>query len=107
MAREATARRNAIAYAKKLGVEHIRLSFRPGVKAGWPDDLFLIPGGRPLLMEFKAPRKEPTPLQNERLCTLLDLGYDACWVDNSDAARHAISSALDAAALHAARGRAP
>ena len=47
---------------KKLGVP----SFKWGVD-GWPDRIFLIPGGRPFFIEFKAPGEEPNPRQAFRI----------------------------------------
>ena len=87
--------------ATEMGIKHIRMSFRRGVTAGWPDDLFLIPGGRPLFIEFKRPGKEPTPLQYHRLGELRDLGYTAIWTDSADEACSAIASAVGAAAVYA------
>ena len=59
----------------KLGVPSLLLQLKHD--AGWPDVMFLVPGGRPLLMEFKRPGFELEPLQEERRATLLKLGYDA------------------------------
>jgi hypothetical protein len=104
---EAKVRDPVVRWAKGLGVEHQRMSFRPGVKRAFPDDMFLIPGGRPLFWEFKAPGKEPTPLQAHRIQRLAELGYDVGWSSDSDAARSAILLALDAAALHGPGGGFP
>jgi hypothetical protein len=57
-----------------------------------------------LFLECKAPAQEPTPAATHRLEALRELGYRAVWVDNADAARRAILEAMDAAAVHAARG---
>src|ERR1044071_8648274 len=103
MAAEAKTRHKTIRYAKGRGVPHIRLAFMPGVAVGWPDDIFLIWGGRPLLMEFKGPGCVPSPIQLRRHEQLRGLGYDVAVCDDFDAARRAISQALDTAALHAAR----
>lgn len=98
---EAKVRDPVVRFAKQQGCGHIRMSLRRGVKAGYPDDQFLIPGGRPLYWEFKAPGKSPTPLQQERIRELRSLGYDVGWSDNSDAAREAIARALERARLPA------
>lgn len=103
MTPEARVRNPVVKFAKQQGCGHIRMSFLPGAKAGYPDDQFLIPGGRPLFWEFKRPGKEPTPLQYERIRELRSLGYDAGWSDNSDAAREAISRAMAGASISAPR----
>lgn len=90
-----------IAYAKSLGVEAIRFVFRPGVARGWPDVMFLIPGGKPLFVEFKAPGKGPSPIQRQRMVALLDAGYDAGYTDNFATACEAITRALDRTRLPA------
>ena len=92
----------AVEYAEKLGISVIRMVFRPGLRRGWPDVLFLVRGGRPLFIEFKAPSKKPTELQQSKIDLLRTLGYDVCCCDSFDAARSAISSAMAAASLHAA-----
>jgi hypothetical protein len=102
MTPEARVRNKVVKFAAERGVLHIRMSFRPGVARGWPDDLFLIPGGRPLFIEFKRPGARPTPLQLFRLETLNALGYDAGWCDSADEACRRIASAVGAAALHGA-----
>lgn len=43
---------------------------------GWPDRLILIPGGRPLFIEFKRPGEELTDLQREIHEFLKSLGYE-------------------------------
>lgn len=62
------------------GVPSLQLTLH--TNAGWPDRVFFIPGGRPLLLEFKRPGETPEPLQMYRLGVLHKLGYDAAWVDN-------------------------
>ncbi len=100
---EGRVRDPVVRFAKARGVIHIRMAFRPGVTAGCPDDLFLIPGGLALFIEFKRPGKEPTPLQAHKLEKMRELGFAAIWTDSADQARAAITQALDTAALHGAR----
>ena len=99
--RESKVRDPVVTWWKKRGGKHIRLSFRKGVTTGWPDDIFLIPGGRPLFIEFKAPGELPTPIQQHRAGELWELGYDVCWADSTDAARGALTSRVGSPALHA------
>ena len=91
------------AHAKKLGILHQRMSFRPGVKQAFPDDMFLLPGGVPLFVEFKAIGKEPTVLQLERLKVLNDLGYDAIWSDDKDTVCAFLTQAMGATSLYGTR----
>src|SRR6185437_13387851 len=99
MAAEATLQRKTIAHARRLGMEVIRMAFAPGVSAGWPDALFLVPGGRPLFVEFKAPGRKPSPLQQHRISYLCGAGYDVRVADNFDTARQALASAVERARL--------
>lgn len=70
----------------KLGI----LSVKWGVD-GWPDRIFLIPGGRPFFIEFKAPGEEPTERQLYRLLCLNTWGYPAVVCDNVEDAFKAVS----------------
>lgn len=87
---EAKVRDPVVKWAKGKGILHIRLSFRPGVRVGAPDDLFLlrrVAGARtgiPCFAEFKRPGKEPTAIQAARLEALREQGYHASWFDNAD-----------------------
>lgn len=53
---------------------------------GWPDVVFLIPGGRPALIEFKRKGAKPYPLQIYRMRQLQTLGYDYIWTDDYETA---------------------
>jgi hypothetical protein len=99
---ESKVRDPVVKWAKAHGIEHQRMSFARGVKRAFPDDCFLVPGGRPFFVEFKAPGEEPTALQTYRGCRLLELGYDVCWTDSTDAARTALILRVGAAAVHGA-----
>src|SRR5690606_14277269 len=46
---------------QELGVFSIKIA--AAQETGYPDRLFLIPGGRPLFIEFKRPGERPTPRQ--------------------------------------------
>lgn len=85
----------AIKHAESRKVQVIRMVFRPGLRAGWPDVLFLIPGGRPLFIEFKSKGKKPTCLQAKRLRELVQAGYHAVWADNLPDAVDVIERVLD------------
>lgn len=96
MTPEAKVRDPVVRWAKRQGVVYQRLSFRPGVTAGLPDDLFLLPRGLAFFIEFKRPGGTPTPLQAHKLAKLNELGFRAEWFDNSDAACAALAQALGA-----------
>jgi hypothetical protein len=80
-----------VAVAKGMGL--IGLKLTPRGQRGWPDRIFFIPGGRPLLIEFKRPGDDPDPLQGHRRTVLLGLGYD---VEIHDTAKHAVQAIKDA-----------
>ena len=48
---------------------------------GWPDRLILMPGGRVLFAELKAPGKKPRPLQLCRHAQLRARGFDVAILD--------------------------
>lgn len=79
----------------ELGVASLKLNLRGN--NGWPDRLYLIPGGRPLLIEFKRPGEEPRPLQVHRHAQLKMLNYHVEVHDDQLEAFKAIAKALEAA----------
>lgn len=79
---ESKVRDPVVAWAKQNGFLHFRMSFRPGVRQGTPDDLFIATGGLHVWVEFKAAGREPTPLQQERLLKLNEHGAAAFWCND-------------------------
>ena len=77
----------------ELGVSNMKLAAQG--QRGWPDRLFLIPGGRPLLIEFKAPGEEPRPDQEGCIKILKLLGYAVEVHDDEHAAMLSIRKALE------------
>lgn len=69
--------------AERLGIR-IVLKLANRANSGWPDRLFLLPGGRPVFIEIKRPGAQPRSLQTYRLRQLVKQGYDAAWFDNAD-----------------------
>ena len=55
----------------------------PGM-AGVPDRLVLLPGGKMVFIEMKAPGKEPRPLQRLRHEQLRGLGFRVYVVDGKE-----------------------
>ncbi len=95
MASEAYIQAEAIKVAKKLGAIHIRMVFRPGLRRGWPDVLFIFPGGKNCWIEFKATGKEATPLQDRRITELKEKKQLVFVCDSIDKARVAFAHTLD------------
>jgi hypothetical protein len=87
---------------KELLVPSIPLKLTRGSETGRPDDLFLIPHGRPLFIEFKWEAMELEPKQEYWRKILEDLGYDVQTHNNVERALAAIAVEVVAAALHAA-----
>lgn len=56
----------------------------PGIR-GVPDRLVVLPFGRVIAVEVKAPGKRPTALQERALAQLQGLGVAATWVDSKEA----------------------
>lgn len=55
----------------------------PGV-SGVPDRIVLMPGGRLVFVELKAPGKHMRPLQEFRKRQLESLGFHVCCIDQPD-----------------------
>jgi len=66
-------------FAKDHGILAVKLN-GPGDK-GKPDRMFLHQG-KVVFIEFKAPGKKPTALQQKWLLDLKYRGFAATWVDN-------------------------
>lgn len=88
--------------AALLGVPSLKLNLKGN--RGWPDRIFLIPGGRPLFIEFKRPGEEPRKLQQQRHRILRKLGYDVEVHEERHAALDAVRQARDRAHPRRRRG---
>lgn len=55
-----------------------------------PDRLCLLPQGRVLFVETKAPGEVPRDTQMDAMRDLADLGFDVCWVDCKTGVDHAL-----------------
>jgi hypothetical protein len=69
----------------ELGVECIKLKAR-----SWPDKMFMIPGGRPFLIEFKRKNEVLRKNQQLKVWRLEKLGYDVEVHDSTEEAVEAI-----------------
>lgn len=90
---EGRIQKKAIEYAKKLGFLAKRHYNGPGAQTGWPDVQFFLPGGRTLHIEFKAPGKEATAIQQYRIDALRQLGHEAIVCDSYEDAKAALDAA--------------
>ena len=81
----------------ELGVASAKLA-TPG-RRGIPDRIFWLPGGIPLMIEFKRPGEEPRPLQSHIHALLKQLGYLVEVHDNEDEAFESVRRTLEAAQL--------
>ncbi|MFA6867571.1 MAG: VRR-NUC domain-containing protein [Clostridia bacterium] len=57
---------------------------------GVPDRLVLMPNGKALFVEFKAPNKKMRPLQQMRKNQLTKLGFKVYYIDNIEKIREVI-----------------
>ena len=64
------------------------------------DRWFMLPGGRPFIIEFKVPGKKPTPLQQAEIDALMRLGYQVRWFDDADEAIKELADAAWLVGLH-------
>lgn len=81
-----------VRWARSIGILVTKLQ---GIgNRSFPDRIFWIPGGRPLLIEFKAPGKKPTCLQKLTIERLRQAGYAVEVCDSQAQARQAIQSRL-------------
>ncbi len=89
---------SVVEWAKKHGV-HYCIKLKGAGNKGLPDRLFLIPGGRPFLVEFKKLGEKPTKLQEFTHAELRAAGYDVEVHVTRQGAIAAIQQRLDAARL--------
>jgi hypothetical protein len=86
--------RQAVQGAKRLGVLGLKMNTLS--RRGYPDRLFLIPGGRPLFVEFKRPGiGRLTALQEKEICFLKKLGYSVSVYDSAKSAIREIEEMVD------------
>ena len=71
----------------------------PG-NAGVPDRLVLLPGGRTVFVEMKAPGKKPSVLQRAQIRRIKNLGHTAVVIDSKTRVDDFISSETGGDAIH-------
>ena len=72
--RERKAQTATNTWADAVGIPRTTLTLRG--RRGWPDEVYWVPGGRPLLIEFKAEGEEPRKLQLYIHTLLRQNGYE-------------------------------
>jgi hypothetical protein len=82
MSPEGKLQARAIAYARKCGMLVKRNYMGSGAEVGWPDVEIFCPGGRVVLVEFKAPHKALRPTQKYKIHQLHNLGHEAHVCDS-------------------------
>lgn len=75
----------ACRYAKAAGC-WVRKFTSPGQRAA-PDRIFMTTRGVVFFIEFKAPGKRPTPLQQREINIIRSKGGHAHWADNLEDAK--------------------
>ncbi len=76
--REAALEARCVKWARFQGAIVAKLTELVGV----PDRVFFVPGGRPLIVEFKARDESPEAIQNWYLLELERLGYRVITCDS-------------------------
>lgn len=73
---EAEIERAISTWCDERGILHAK--FSPFGRNGYPDHIYFIPGGFPVLAEIKRPGEPPRKLQNYVILSLQELKYDVC-----------------------------
>ena len=79
--------------AAAWGVPSVKLE---KVKRSYPDRLFFVPGGRPLVVEFKVPGEAPRAQQTERIEMLRRLDYRVVVVTDVAEFRRLLGGIIEA-----------
>ena len=98
-----------VSFARQLGIKVLKVN--PLWSAGWQDRIFFIPGKKnsrgvrtnasPLIIEFKRPGGDTSPLQEQRHKELLAAGYDHHVCDDKKEGMALIRKRLEAAGVYA------
>jgi hypothetical protein len=81
-------------YAREKGC-YTRKFKSPGNR-GVPDRLFMTPTGVVFFIEFKAPGKQPTALQQRELDLINKSGGNAHWSSSFESGKHIVNEHLGA-----------
>ena len=80
-------------YARSKGF-YVR-KFKSQNNRSVPDDIFATPIGRVFFVEFKRPKKEPTPAQLDEHDIMRKNNLDVYVIDNVEAGKRLIDKQLD------------
>jgi len=80
--RESTLERRLVREVKRIGGRAPKW-VSPGNR-GVPDRIILLPGGRTVFVEMKAPGKPLDPLQEKWVRTLRKLGHEVYKIDSDE-----------------------
>ena len=80
-----------------LGIGSLKVNVRGNT--GWPDRIFWVPGGKPLIIEFKTPDGVLSPKQIYHIERLKKDGYNVEVCDNAIDALYAAIRAVEATSL--------
>jgi hypothetical protein len=83
-----------VKFARTLGLMVTKMRLLG--EAGFPDDVIWLPGGVPLLLEFKRPGEKTDPIQDHIIGRLRRLGYRVEVVDNVMKGKEIIKDAIEA-----------
>lgn len=89
MGKESTIEKKVTKYARDKGC-YVR-KFKSTSQRGVPDKLFLTPWGTVFFIEFKAPGKEPTALQEREMKEINNRKGHAHWVDSLEVGKAIIN----------------
>ncbi len=92
MNKESSIERAVVRWATKHGISSIKMESSSQV--GLPDRLFLITGGKPLFIEFKAPTGKLSMIQTVTIKRLTDLKYNVHVVTSKEVAIQLIKEAI-------------
>jgi hypothetical protein len=81
--KEAQIERRLVARVKQAGGQCLKW-VSPG-HAGVPDRIVMLPSGRILFVELKAPGEKPKPLQTYTMGQIRDLGFEVLVIDSYEA----------------------
>ena len=82
----------SVDYALDQGCKNVKLD---KIERSLPDQLFFLPNGQTLLVEFKRPGENPRPQQAYRFQQLADLGHPVSVVRSVAEFRRLLDSALE------------
>ena len=89
MTRESEIEKKVCEYAKSKG--WLIYKFQSPSNRGVPDRI-LLKDGKTVFIEFKAPKKTPTKLQDKVISRIISQGFEVYVVDNMDLGKELINN---------------